>query len=92
MASNDSTFSPMAARRLVISRRLKPASTRTRVLPVETNAEFPELLLANMQTLTMILLLRVSDFRYNIRPNKFGQECFWYGLALRYVGSQTAGE
>ena len=82
MASNASTFSPIAARRLVISRRLKPASTRTRVLPVEMNAEFPELLLANMQTLTMILLLRVSDFRYNTGGTNSAKNVFGYGFGL----------
>jgi hypothetical protein len=43
----------MAANRLAISRRLKPASTRIRVRAVAMNAEFPALLLAKMQILTM---------------------------------------
>jgi len=92
MASNDSTFSPIAARRLVISRRLKPASTRTRVRVVEMNAEFPELLLANMQTLTMILLLRVSDFRYNTGRTNSAKNVFSTVSVSGYVGLITSGE
>ena len=83
MAFSDSTVSPIAERRFVISRRLKPASTRTRVWLVEINAEFPELLLANMQTLTMVSLLALSDFRYNTRATKWAKNVFCAQIPLR---------
>src|SRR5271157_457522 len=53
MAFRACTSSPIAARRLVTSRRLRPASTRIRVRSVATNVALPELLLASTQTLTM---------------------------------------
>jgi len=46
----------------VISRRLRPASTRMRVRSVETKTELPELLLARMQIFRMRgLLALVSE-------------------------------
>ena len=47
--------SPMAASRFFASRALNPASISRRVSPAETKAEFPALLLAKMQTLTMVV-------------------------------------
>jgi hypothetical protein len=43
----------MAARRSKVVLRFRPASTRMRVPPAATNVEFPALLDARMQTLTM---------------------------------------
>jgi hypothetical protein len=53
----------MAARRLAISRLLSPASTSMRVRSVAIKAELPELLLARIQTLTMVLLLLAASRR-----------------------------
>jgi hypothetical protein len=50
---------------------------------VEINAEFPELLLANMQTLTMVSLLALSDFRYNTRATKWAKNVFCAQIPLR---------
>jgi hypothetical protein len=47
----------MDASLFAISRRLRPASISNRVLPVEMKAEFPALLLASMQILTIRTLL-----------------------------------
>src|ERR1043166_2034013 len=44
----------MAARRFAISRRLRPASTRSLVRSLATKVAFPALLLANMQIFTMV--------------------------------------
>src|SRR5262249_18185759 len=45
--------SPIAARRCIVSRRLRPASTSRRVRSVATKVAFPEELLASAQILTM---------------------------------------
>src|SRR6185312_3904154 len=60
MASTESSDSPMALRRACVSRLLKPASTRMRARLVAMKVQFPELLLARIQTLTMSGLRALS--------------------------------
>src|SRR6185312_11846460 len=60
MASTESSDSPMALRRACVSRLLKPASTRMRARLVAMKVQFPELLLARIQTLTISGLRALS--------------------------------
>src|SRR3974390_1240963 len=75
MPVRSSGFSPMSHSRWKTSLRPRPASTRTRVVPVPTNVQLPELELASTQTLTMAAspyCLRVSQASGGVQPATSG--------------------
>jgi hypothetical protein len=84
-----SRLSPTSASRFRISRRQIPASTRTLVLAVATRTQFPALLLASTQTLTMArLLFLVPVFQmlvFQLSEKHFREFCFPAELLQWYI-------